>query len=303
LSFQRGQLRHFVTVAEEGQITRAALRLDMAQPALSQSLARLEVTLGVVLLERNRRGISLTAAGRAFLPKARLVLDAEADASRMADSLARLLTGSIVVGFIGPPPTMTFPELFADFGEKHPGVELAFRDLPFPVGSTSTWLGGVDVAIGHSPEADPAVGVATVRLEQRAVVMHRSHPLAERTTLRVADVIEECFVGYHPSVQREWAAFHSLDDYRGGPPSRSPHDTAATSLQMLALMSSEGAITTLPMCDALIAARAVSELVAVPLEDATPIVLSLSWHRNAANPSVEALLESARSLDRGRSAL
>ena len=73
------QLRYFVTVAEEGQMTRAARKLHLAQPALSQAIAQLESELGIDLLVRHARGVTLTPAGETFVPKARLAL-AAADA-------------------------------------------------------------------------------------------------------------------------------------------------------------------------------------------------------------------------------
>jgi len=70
--FTPSRLRYFVTVAEEGQITLAAEKLHVAQPALSKAIARLESDLGVKLLKRHARGVTLTAAGEAFLPKAQV---------------------------------------------------------------------------------------------------------------------------------------------------------------------------------------------------------------------------------------
>jgi DNA-binding transcriptional LysR family regulator len=82
--FSQVQLRYFVTVAEEGQITRAARRLHIAQPALSQALAQLEAELDIVLFERHPRGVTLTPAGEAFLVKARAALAAEAETVQVA---------------------------------------------------------------------------------------------------------------------------------------------------------------------------------------------------------------------------
>src|SRR5213593_484826 len=96
------QLRYFVTVAEEGQMTRAARKLHLAQPALSQAIAQLEGELGIDLLERHPRGVTLTPAGEAFLPKARAALDADTDAALTARSLARAARDTMEVGFIGP---------------------------------------------------------------------------------------------------------------------------------------------------------------------------------------------------------
>ncbi len=108
----RAQLRYFVTVAEEGQITRAAARLHIAQPALSHAIASLESELGVELLERHARGVTLTSAGEALLPKARSAVAGEHDFEETARSLVRAADGLLEIGFIGPPPSITVPRLF-----------------------------------------------------------------------------------------------------------------------------------------------------------------------------------------------
>ena len=178
--FRNRQLEYFVTVADEGQITRAAAKLHIAQPALSQAIAQLETEMGVKLLERHPRGVSLTPAGEMFYPKARAVVDRETEAASVANSLRRASSGTIELGFIGPPPTLSCPDLIEAIERAHPGAEIALRDLPFPAGSTASWLQGVDAALCVAPAMEQGVSVQSVRVEPRAVVTSDSHPLAGR---------------------------------------------------------------------------------------------------------------------------
>src|ERR1700740_3359642 len=153
MEFRRGHLHYFVTVAEEGQITRAAQKLHIAQPALSHAMGLLEGEVGIQLLERHPRGVTLTPAGEAFLAKARAACVAENDAARTAEALARSTRGTLAVGFIGPPPSLSHPELLAALAADHPQLEVSFQDLPFPCGATVDWLAGVGVAILLPPAA------------------------------------------------------------------------------------------------------------------------------------------------------
>jgi DNA-binding transcriptional LysR family regulator len=297
--FSQGQLRYFVTVSEEGQITRAAKRLNLAQPALSQAIAQLESELGVELLMRHPRGVTLTSAGEAFLVKARAVLAAEAETAQTAMSLRRAASDAIAIGFIGPPPSISAPELFTPFAERNPRAQVSFMDLCFPRGRTSSWLEDVDVAFCHAPLSEQGLCAQPVRVEQRTFVAHREHALARRSALDVADVIDETFVSYHPDVQAEWAGFHSLDDHRGGPPELLTSDHALTTLQMLGIMSSTPAVTIVPHTDAKLAQQVLSDIVAIPLHDATPAVVSLIWREDASSRLVEDLVGAARRLASG----
>jgi len=301
MPFRRSQLRYFVTVAEEGQITRAARKVHIAQPALSQAIAQLESELGVELLKRHARGVTLTPAGETFLGKARIALAADDDAAQTARWLARAARGAMEVGFVGPPPTLNAPELFAAFSDTHPDAEVSFQDLPFPRGATLSWLEEVDVAFCHLPAADRGVDIQAVRLEPRALVVHKSHPFARRAELTVAEVLDETFLSYHPDVQPTWAGFHSLDDHRGGPPRATTVERAGNTMQMGGIMASGPGITTLPRCDAKMAQQ-VLPVVAIPLTDADPAVLSLVWRRENHNPTVEALVAFAGNLTESQAA-
>jgi DNA-binding transcriptional LysR family regulator len=303
LPFKRGQLRYFVTVADEGQITRAAAKLHIAQSALSQAMAQLESELGVRLLERHARGVTLTAAGEMFLAKARLALAAAIDAAQTAQSLAQAAKGAVEVGFMGSPPTLHAPKLFAAFAGAHPDAQLSFRELTLPRAPTTSWLEDVDVAFCHPPAADPGVHVQAFRLEPRVVVAPRSHPLARRSELNVAEVLDETFLGFHPSVEPVWAGFWSLDDHRGEPPPHTTADTALTSTELVAIIASGRAVTTVPACQAATILNILPDVVAIPLRDAHPAVLALVWRDDNHNPLVEALVAFAGDVAEGTSAV
>jgi LysR family hca operon transcriptional activator len=289
MPFRPTHLRYFVTVADEGQLTRAARKLGVAQPALSQAIAQLEAELGLQLLQRHARGVSLTSDGEAFLPKARVAVQSEREVELTADALTATARGAMTVGFVGPPPTITASELFGAFAAAHPQAQIVFADLSFPHGSTRSWIEPVDVAFCHRPSLDASVRSQVVRIEPRAVIAHTTHRLANRERLAVDAVLDETFIGYHDDVQAEWAAFHSLDDRRGGPPPSTTDARARTALEMLGIMSAGGAITTLPACDAALVESGIPDLVSIPLDDADPAVMSLVFAAGERPPLVAAL--------------
>jgi DNA-binding transcriptional LysR family regulator len=292
--FKRGILHYFVTVAEEGQMTRAAARLHMAQPALSQAISRMEDELGLELFERHARGVSLTPAGKALLPSAREAVATEADAAETARVLARAARGSLVVGFIGPPPPLSTPGLFAAFAEEHPEAEISYRDLPFPNRESSSWLRDVDVALCQPPDIGEGICREIVRSEARAAIVHGRHPLAGRSEVRVAEVIDDIFVAYHASVQAPWAAFHTLDDCRGGPPARTSGRGVLTTMEMATTILDGSAITVVPLTDAVVASQTLPDLVALPLIDAAPAEPALVWRADTPHHLVHDLVSCAR---------
>jgi DNA-binding transcriptional LysR family regulator len=287
------QLRYLVTVAEEGQMTRAASKLHLAQPALSQAIAQLESELGVELLHRNPRGVTPTEAGEAFLAKARTALEATEDAAQTARSFARAASGELRFGFLGLPPFDKAPHLFASFNDAHPQAQLSFHELGFPRASTASWLAGVVMAFFFSPNPDPVVEVQPLGTEPRVVIASKRHPLAQRSELKLKDVLDETFLGCDPSVEETWAGFWRLDDHRDGRPARVTSDRALSASEMAALVASGRAITTLASSSAALVPKVLADVVAIPLADANPAVLAVAWRRDHHNPLVEAFVSVA----------
>ncbi len=294
MNFKRRHLSYFVAVADEGQITRAARKLQLAQPALSQAIAQLELDLGFKLLERHARGVSLTAPGEVFLVKARAAVAAWSDADATAQSLARVRSGRIEFGFVGVPPALDSPEVLEMFCVAHPEIDLCYRELQFPSTMTDSWLRDVDVAVCHRPPADPRVWTQELRSEPRVVLVPGRHPLADARQLSLADVLDETFIGLHPSVDAAWAGFWSLDDHRGARPRRSTADGAANPHEVLAALAARQAITTVPAAVARLIPSVLAGVVAIPLRDADSATIVLVGHQDRANPLVENLRMFAR---------
>jgi DNA-binding transcriptional LysR family regulator len=292
------QLRYFVAVAQEGQLTRAAAKLHLAQPALSQAVSQLEARLGVELFTRHARGVSLTPAGEAYLTKASVVLAALADAELTAQAAARAASAVIEWGFIGSPPMVEAPHLFSSFTAACPEASVSFRELSFPRESTASWLAEVDVALCYSPTPHPEVDTQPLRDEERVALVASGHPLARRRDLAVADVLEETFCGTDPTLEPVRAGFWRLDDHRGCPAPNVTRDRTSNTQEMLAVVASGRAITVAPGSNARNVLNGLpgAGVVAVPLRDADPTVLSLVWRRDNRNPLLGQLVAAARAL-------
>jgi DNA-binding transcriptional LysR family regulator len=289
------QVRYFVAVAEEGQMTRAANRLHIAQPALSQAIAQLEARLGVELFARHARGMTLTPAGEAFLEKARTALTALDDADNAARTRGRATGGKLEWGFIAVPPMIQAPDLYSLFVAAHPEAESAFRELQWPRGTTSLWLEQVDLGLCFSPTPHAEVCLQPLRSEPRVVVAAKDHPLAERSELTVAEVLDETFCGEDPALEQVRAGFWRLDDHRGGPPRRTA-DRASNPQELLAAVACGRGIATAPASSARVMLATAPSVVTIPLTDADPTVLSLVWHRENRNPLVDVAASLAASI-------
>jgi DNA-binding transcriptional LysR family regulator len=145
------QLRYFVAVAEEKHFGRAAARLAMTQPPLSQAIRALEDTLGVELFARTKRSVELTQVGADLLPEVRRLL-ASAEALRpLAQSLARGESGGLSLSFVSTADYGLLPPLLRDFGVRHPRVRLQLAEATSDVQFEELVAGHIDAGLVIGP--------------------------------------------------------------------------------------------------------------------------------------------------------
>jgi DNA-binding transcriptional LysR family regulator len=187
-------LRYFTVLAHELHFGRAASRLGIAQPPLSQQIQRLESLLGTRLLERTSRKVQLSDAGRAFLVEAERVLagvDAAVEAARRA---GRGESGELRVAFAATVMFLALPAIIRDFRLHFPRVHLDLREMPTGPQLAALRDGDIDIGFVREPRPDPALEIVTVMREPLRIAVNRSHPLAARPTLAVRDLADEPFV-------------------------------------------------------------------------------------------------------------
>jgi DNA-binding transcriptional LysR family regulator len=182
-------LRYFLAVAEECHFGRAAERLHMAQPPLSQQIRQLESELGVTLLRRSTRRVELTPAGTAYLERVREIL-AEVDRAGVeAQRIASGLEGRLVVGCVGSATYSLLPAFARTLRDMLPRVDIAFRgELLVPEQVEALGARRIDLALLRPPVDDPSIHVELLRRERLIVALPDDHPLAARRRLRVEDL-------------------------------------------------------------------------------------------------------------------
>lgn len=187
-------LHYFLAVADEQHFGRAAARIGIAQPPLSQQMQRLEATLGVELFDRSQRHATLTAAGRALAARAPAVLEAVAALRVDARQAALGKAGVLRVGVGASAALGILPEMIARFRARYPAVVVQLDDATSKPHGERLRQRLIDVALLR--EIAPIEGVRSevVRDERLLVVLPRAHRLARRETLRLAQLRNEPFV-------------------------------------------------------------------------------------------------------------
>ena len=186
------QLNYFVAVAEEAQFTRAAIRVSVAQPAVSAQIRRLELELGETLFHRDRTAVTLTRAGEALLPHARAALAAAEHGRNAIASLRGLLSGSLRLGIAGPVDHRLAATLGA-FHRAHPAIEILVSHEQNEPTLAAVADGRIDAAVVglRAQPLPPALHTRQVAIEPLVVCVHHDHALGRRKTVTLSELRDE----------------------------------------------------------------------------------------------------------------
>jgi DNA-binding transcriptional LysR family regulator len=199
------QLRYFVAIADEGSFTRAAERLLVAQPSLSQQIKSLERELGGALLERLPKGVRLTTAGQAFMPEARAAVAHADRATRNARSALALEAGELEVATVTSVAYSILPPAFEVWHNRHPATTIALREYTHRRAlDDAVRIGVGDIAVGPRPPqwSGPVIELGW---EEFVVVVPASDPLSRTKRAVSLDQLAE----------RDWVLFgpeHGLSE-------------------------------------------------------------------------------------------
>ena len=187
-------MRYFIAVAEELHFGRAALRLHIGQPPLSQQLRRLEIDLGVALLRRTKRKVELTAAGSAFLEEARAVLAQATRARDVAVRAARGEVGALSIGFVPTCDGRLLSRTIEALRRSAPALRIQITSLNTAAQATALIAGTLDAGFVRLPLSDPLLEVQVIQRERVWVSMPERHRLAAQAEVSLAEVAAEPLV-------------------------------------------------------------------------------------------------------------
>jgi DNA-binding transcriptional LysR family regulator len=187
-------LRYFLAVAETLHFSKAAERLGIAQPPLSQQIRRLEEMVGHRLFDRTTRGVKLTLAGQLLAERARSTLDKVHDDLAQVRRLGRGEEGTLTVGFSGSVMFTALPAAIESYRRLYPKVELRLREMVTSAQIPAVLDNTLDLAFLR--DGDPAEGIqmTTLLKEPYVAVLPAEHALARKRSLRVAELRNEPFI-------------------------------------------------------------------------------------------------------------
>jgi len=292
-------LRYFVAVAEELHFSRAAARLHIAQPPLSQQIRHLERELGVALFSRTRRRVELTAAGRAFLEESRRVLGQAERAARIAQRVGGGEVGQLAIGFVPSADLDLLPRVLGAWHARFPDVELDLQTL-LPAAQLEALLGGsIQVGMVRLPAAAPGLVVELIESEPLVAVLPARHRLARRAEVELAELAGDTILTFPRHVAPGYYDV-LISACRGA--GFTPRVFHPGSMQTnLALVSAGLGVSLLP---ASIQNLRRAGVVYRPLAAPVPVVeLAVVWRRDERSPVVPAFLDVVRAVARrGRAA-
>ncbi|MFJ9322003.1 LysR family transcriptional regulator [Streptomyces globisporus] len=286
------QLRLFMALSEELHFGRAAERLFITQPALSQQIRDLEKRLGVRVVERTNRTVTMTDAGRALLPEARAAVAAVDRLKQVADAQLRQASGRLVVGTMGAEASMAHTRaVLGLLQDRHPGITVQLVNLGFGDHMAALTQQEADVFFLRPPVTDD-IELHHLATEPRVACLAAGHPLAGEPQLTLAHLAGVPVVDMPEQVPRLWWNFWAADPRPDG--SRVRYGPLVTDMESLLHTVASGEA----MCFLPSAARDYFSrpgITYLDVADLAPSTSALAWlRRRRSEPAIEAIRHAAQ---------
>lgn len=194
LPFELRHLVYFREVARQLHFRRAAESLALAQPALSRAIAQLESALDADLLNRTRRGVELTPAGRLLLERIEPILRNLAAIPVELQALSSGQVGHVRVAFTGLAMATVLPGILREFSARYPGVRLELNESPTSAQLAALESGAIACGFFHPDAPTPHIATRLLLRERNGVLLPAGHALARRDRLRLRDLAATPFV-------------------------------------------------------------------------------------------------------------
>lgn len=293
------QLRSFIVLAQELHFGNAALRLNIAQPALSQHIKALEKTLGVMLFTRNKRNVALTYEGRLLVKEARIAVSHYDKLRESARSLQQGFRGQLRLGYVGSSlldPAVAM--LINGYRERRPDIDIVIEE--FNVNNQLSFLQAdrLDVALVRSP-IPRFDELAYLDVARRSLIaaLPRHHPLAGRAQIALSDLADSPFLIQEdpPGVGLGWAVLQACEQAGFVP----------KTAQITRDISGAVGLVSMGMGVALVPetqrSMALTDVSYSSLEDVNAATtLTLSWKRHVKNPALDDFIQYVRALTQRR---
>jgi DNA-binding transcriptional LysR family regulator len=208
-------LRHFCVLAEQLHFTKAALLLNVAQPALSHQIKQLEEEMGTQLVERTNRRVRLTAAGEVFLARAGRIVEQFDQAVQETARVGQGEAGSLVIGVVSTAVCSVLPDLLRSFRREAPEISIDIREMEPGEQVEALRRETIDLGLLFLSIQDPALDSLVASRERLIAALPTGHPAASAEKVRLGDLAREVFLIPR---QQPVAGFHEvvLEKLRSG---------------------------------------------------------------------------------------
>jgi DNA-binding transcriptional LysR family regulator len=189
-------LQYFVATAETGQVSRAAVELNISQSAVTGAIKQIESRIGAQLFERRSNGMTLTREGSRFLQHARNIVASVNEALRVPTATTATIHGHLRIGITYTVAGYFFPQHQARFARSHPGISVEMREAPRPAIEEDLLAGRLDIAVLLTSNLENAAGLAheTLMRSRRRLWLPVDHPMVRMSEIRLHHVAEEPYV-------------------------------------------------------------------------------------------------------------